>query len=141
MSDSRFIISTNRRRLDLDWVCRTLRSSYWGGHLSDSQILLAVEHSLCFGVYELSAELPKLKQVGFARIVTDHACFSSVTDVIIDEAYRGRGLGTRLVREVVEHPSVARTICVLASRDARPLYAKVGFQPINFVMQRDPTKR
>jgi ribosomal protein S18 acetylase RimI-like enzyme len=141
MKDSRFIISTNRRRLDLEWVCRTLRGSYWGDHLSDSQILLALEHSLCFGVYELSADLPKLKQVGLARVVTDHACFSSVTDVIIDPAYRGRGLGTRLMRQVVEHPSVARTICVLASRDSRALYAKVGFQPINFVMQRDPDKR
>lgn len=140
MPDPVISISNDKWRLDLPWVCKSLKESYWGGHLSDSQIITAIANSLCFGVYEIIPNAFKAKQIGFARVVTDHACFSSVTDVIIDEAYRGRGYGTTLMQAVVAHPSVAGTISILASRDARALYAKVGYSPTNFVMQRNPTR-
>ncbi|WP_226529571.1 GNAT family N-acetyltransferase [Metabacillus niabensis] len=40
------------------------------------------------------------KQIGFARVVTDKAVFSWVLDVVIDQNYRGKGLGTWLMKIV-----------------------------------------
>jgi GNAT superfamily N-acetyltransferase len=51
--------------------------------------------------------------------------------------YRGRGLGSELVREVVEGGPYADLRWVLHTRDAHDLYRKVGFsEPSNRVMER-----
>jgi len=41
---------------------------------------------------------------GFARVLTDDVYKALVLDVIVDERYRGTGLGARLMDEVVDHP-------------------------------------
>ena len=40
------------------------------------------------------------RQVGFARVVLDSAGAYHLCDVVIEEALRGRGLGTKLVQAV-----------------------------------------
>jgi ribosomal protein S18 acetylase RimI-like enzyme len=103
-------ISTDKTRLDLDWIVRQLQGSYWGGHFTELQICEAVGKSLCFGAYEDG------KQVGFVRCVTDGAIFSSVCDVIVQEDYRGKGIGSALMEAVVKHPEIAPTYCILRAR-------------------------
>jgi len=65
---------------------------------------------MCFGAYADG------KQVGIIRVVSDGSIFSSVCDVFVDEKYRGRGIGSELLRQVVEHPDVRGTICILKAR-------------------------
>ena len=43
---------------------------------------------------------------GFARVLTDYVYKALVLDVIVDEAYRGTGLGARLMDEVIAHPQL-----------------------------------
>ena len=51
--------------------------------------------------------------------------------------YRGRGLGTELVREMVERGPLKDVRWVLHTRDAHALYRKVGFDaPTERVMER-----
>lgn len=139
MPDTRYIISTNQARLDLPWVKAMMRASYWGERLTDEQIEGSLKNSLCFGLYAISRTLPSPKQVGFARVVTDWHTFSSVMDVIVDPEYRGRGLGTKLMREVAEHRAVACTISILATRYASTLYARFGWRSTKQnVMVRNP---
>ncbi len=38
---------------------------------------------------------------GLARVVTDYADFAWLCDVFVDEAYRGQGLGKRLVQSAL----------------------------------------
>ena len=121
--NTEYLVSSDRGLLDLEFVVRSLRTTYWAGDRPREVIESGMANSLCFGVYEW----PSRTQVGFARVVTDGATFSWLCDVFVAEAHRGRGLGKRLVREVLAHPSVAPTRVYLGTKDAHGLYEQFGF--------------
>jgi ribosomal protein S18 acetylase RimI-like enzyme len=77
------------------------------------------------------------RQVGFARAFTDGVALVYLADVYVLPEYRGRGLGARLVREMVENGPYAGLRWILHTRDAHGLYRKVGFgEPSERVMER-----
>jgi GNAT superfamily N-acetyltransferase len=118
-----YVISTDRRRLDLDVIYAFVSRSYWAKGRSRERVLQAIEHSLPFGLYHLGV------QIGFARVVTDYVVIAFLADVFVIEAHRGEGLGCWLVEVVTSLPelrSVRRWL--LGTRDAHELYRKFGFQ-------------
>ncbi|WP_456278786.1 GNAT family N-acetyltransferase [Bacillus sp. AK128] len=68
------------------------------------------------------------KQVGFARIVTDKAVFSWILDVVVDDHYRGKGLGKWLMECIFDHPEIKFTAFALATSDAHDFYKKFDFK-------------
>ena len=77
------------------------------------------------------------RQVGFARAFTDGVSLVYLADVYILPDYRGRGLGVRLLREMVENGPYAELRWILHTRDMHRLYQKVGFgEPSERVMER-----
>lgn len=116
------LLSTDRARLDLDAVLAMLHASHWGGGMTRDVLGRAVENSLCIGVYDGD------RQVAFARAVTDLATYAYLTDVIVTEDARGKGIGSWMVDAVLRHPDLQglRRIALL-TRDARALYEKFGF--------------
>ena len=119
-----YFISTDRGALDVEFIVRSLQSTYWAGDRLRETIIASLASSICFGVYEADSR----HQVGFARIVTDGATFTWLCDVFVAAPHRGRGLGKRLVTEVLSHPSVAGTRVYLGTKYANGLYAQFGFQ-------------
>jgi GNAT superfamily N-acetyltransferase len=118
-----WFISTDSALADVDAIYRMLQGSYWAeGRLKDT-VQESIANSLCFGAY-LSADR---RQIGFARVVTDKVTFSWICDVIVDEGYRGGGIGKALMAAVTEHPDVRSTMNVLGTRDAHGLYERFGF--------------
>ena len=116
-------ISTDPARLDCRAIHAYLTRSYWSPGIPLEIVERAARHSLCFGLYEHAGA-----QVGFTRVVTDHATFAYLCDVYVLEAHRGRGLSKWMMREVMAHPAVAGARRVmLATRDAHGLYAQAGF--------------
>jgi GNAT superfamily N-acetyltransferase len=121
----RFLISTDRSKLDLDAIHRFLTRSYWAAGIPRATIARAIENSLCFGVYDGRI------QIGFARVISDFATFAYVADVYIDEHYRERGLGKELMASIIAHPDLqGLRRWNLATRDAHGLYARFGFTPL-----------
>ncbi|MFB8239898.1 GNAT family N-acetyltransferase [Kitasatospora purpeofusca] len=121
-------ISTDPARLDAALIHRWLsEDAYWALGRSREKQDLAITGSLNFGVYERASGT----QLGYARVVTDRATFAWLCDVYIAPAARGRGLGTALAAAVRDHlaPYGLRRI-LLATADAHPVYAKVGFEPM-----------
>lgn len=119
-------INAQSDRLDRDLVHRFLsEEAYWSPGVGRDVVDRAIDHSLCFGAYDDDGS-----QIGFARVVTDHATFAWVCDVFVVAPARGRGVGKALVAAIVEHPSVrgVRRI-VLATEDAHGLYEQFGFTP------------
>jgi GNAT superfamily N-acetyltransferase len=105
-----------------------LTNSYWSKGVPREVVARAIEHSLCFGVYDRSGA-----QVGFARVISDFATFAYVADVFVLDTHRGKGLGKELMRAVVGHPGLqGLRRWSLSTRDAHGLYAQVGFAPLNF---------
>lgn len=133
-----FTISTDKQRLDLDYIAHFLSElSYWAQGRPRDVVARSIEASLCFGVYDTAAG----RQIGFARVVTDCATFAWLCDVFVDEDYRGQGLGKWLMQTLTTCPELAGVKRImLATRDAHGLYRQYGFTPLDpaIFMERRP---
>ena len=139
-----FYVSTDIRRLDMGWVINTLLAQPWGGFRTHENMQDAIQHSICFGLYHHQITPGRVDrssdtQVGFARVISDRATYSLVVDVVIDERFRGRGLGKFLVGEIVKHPAVDGTVSLLRTNTASSLYSKFGYNAVGATMRRLPT--
>ena len=114
-------ISDDPALLQVDAIHAMLKKSYWANDRSRETIARSIAHSLCFGVYKAG------EQIGFARCITDYASSFLLVDVIIDDRFRGQGLGKALVSFVVSHESLQGLTGTLATRDAHTLYERFGF--------------
>ena len=125
MEMGRFLISTDRSKLDVDVIHGFLSRSYWAAGISRETVVRSIENSLCFGVYDNSS------QIGFARVISDFATYAYVADVFILEPYRERGLGKELMASIMAHPDLqGLRRWSLGTRDAQGLYAQFGFKPV-----------
>ena len=126
--DGAFVISTDRARLDLNVIHGFLTNCYWSKGIPREIVSRAIEHSLCFGVYDGGGA-----QVGFTRVVSDFATYAYIADVFVLESHRGRGLGKALMERIVQHPALqGLRRWGLSTLDAHGLYAQFGFTPPKF---------
>ena len=119
-------------RIDRTAVHAFLTRSYWAeGRTRARQDELIDGSARTIGLYQGA------DQVGFARIVDcDAAGFVYLADVYVLDEHRGRGLGLELVREIVEGGPFVDRRWVLHTRDAHALYAKLGFEPNERLLER-----
>jgi len=119
---TKFLISTDRARLDLDLIYEFLSECYWAKGIAREVVARSIESSLCFGIYE------QTRQIGFARVISDFATYAYIGDVFVIESYRGQGLGKWLMECIMSHPSLQNLRrWSLVTRDAHGLYARFGF--------------
>lgn len=120
---ARFVTQPARH---VDAVVNLLAGAYWQEgvpgeriqrmHLGSSAWIVAVEGN---------------EVVASARAVSDTAKFAYVMDVVVRADRRGQGLGEAVTRCLLDHPAVRGVQRVeLHTRDAMPLYAKLGFGPM-----------
>ncbi len=120
-------MSTDASLLDIDAVHGFLDRSYWASGRSRELVERSIRASMPFGLYHDDGG--RLRQLGFARVVTDGATFAWLGDVFVAEEARGTGLGVWLVECVMEHPDFADLKRILlATRDAHGLYERFGFR-------------
>lgn len=119
-------ISTDHNRLQIDLIHRYLsQESYWAQDIPLAVVERSLQHSLCFGVYDVNG------QVGFARVITDRATFAYLADVFILPGHRSKGLSKQLMQSIHEHPDLQELRrWVLFTRDAHGLYAQFGWTPV-----------
>ena len=118
------VICTDRARIDVDAVLGMLRASHWGGGMTRPSLERAIANSVCVGVYDAGG-----RQLAFARAVTDLATYAYLTDVIVAEDARGRGLGKWMTQLLVAHPDLqGLRRMALWTRNARGLYEQFGFK-------------
>jgi GNAT superfamily N-acetyltransferase len=122
-----YLISTDRRRLDLELVHKFLsEEAYWSPGVPRATVERSIEHSICFGLYRGSA------QVGFARVVSDRAAIAYLADVFVLPSERRSGLGKWLIETVLSHPDLqGLRRFFLGTADAHSLYERYGFRPVD----------
>lgn len=122
-----FSVSTDKSLLDKKAIYDFLKNdSYWSKSLTEEKLNRAIDHSLCFGVYD------KNKIVGFCRVVTDHANFAYLCDVFILPSYRKLGLSKWMLQTVLNHPDLqGLRRWMLATADAHGLYRQFGFTELS----------
>nr|WP_314259046.1 GNAT family N-acetyltransferase [uncultured Devosia sp.] len=72
--------------------------------------------------------------VGMGRIIGDGGTAFQITDMAVEPAHQGKGLGKDIMAALVAHihahaPETAY-ISLIADGDAQHLYAKYGFEPV-----------
>src|SRR5262245_27595834 len=65
--------------------------------------------------------------VGFGRVLTDYVYRASIWDVIVDKAYQGQGIGTELVRRILNHPLLKKVELFWLCTATPSFYEKLGF--------------
>jgi GNAT superfamily N-acetyltransferase len=121
-TDNNYKISSDKSLLSLNKICEMLGKCYWSSARPREIIAKSIENSICYGVYHQG------EQVGFCRIITDYATTYYICDVVIDEKYKGLGLGKKLVKCLIEHENFGEKMRgMLATKDAHGLYSQCGF--------------
>jgi GNAT superfamily N-acetyltransferase len=126
IEENGFVFSDDKRLLDVTAVHDYLSNlSYWAKGIPLEIVQRSVDNSLCFGIYK------DLKQVGFARWITDRATFGYLADVYVLEAYRGLGLSKKLMSLMLFHRDLqGLRRYMLGTLDAHGLYEQFGFKAI-----------
>ncbi len=105
-----------------------LASAYWNTDRSQAQIAAALRGSSA--VVGLRC-LKTGSLVGVGRAISDCTSRAWIYDVLVVPELRGKGLGTRLMQLLLDHPAVRRVQQVLlTTKDADGFYQRFGFQEI-----------
>lgn len=120
-------ITTALDAMPFDAALALVRQTDWHANIPEAVFRVACAHSVCFGALDGDV------LVGFARVVTDHATYAYLCDVIVREDRRGEGIARALVDATIAHPTIgALRRYALLTRHAAGLYRKIGFA------ERDP---
>lgn len=128
IKDLRYLISTDKNKLDIDCIADYLiKHTYWASTRTPEQVKTSIEHSMCFGVYYQN------KQIAFGRVMSDCATFAYLADVFVIDEFRGRGISKVLMKFILAHPQLQNLRrFMLATRDAHGLYAQFGFKELHW---------
>ena len=106
-------------------VRKLLSQSYWAKDRTIEVIEKSIEQSLCFAIFDVETDT----MAAFARVITDYATMYYLCDVIVDEKYRGNGLGKMLVDWITyKEDKLKGQYGVLLTSDAQGLYSQFGFR-------------
>jgi GNAT superfamily N-acetyltransferase len=117
-----FVICTDPACLNFAAVFEFLSEARWWSGLTHESLDRALRNSLCFSLLEGE------RQIGVARVITDYVTYAYLCDVFIVKERRRQGLGSWLIRSVLEHPDLKSLKRVsLITHDAQPFYLGLDF--------------
>jgi predicted N-acetyltransferase YhbS len=107
------------------------RQAQWPHRLEDWSLTLALSQ----GLVAVDAEAPDGAQVVGTVLMTPYGeDAATINMVIVDEGWRGQGLGRRLMDEAMALAG-DRPLRLVATTDGLPLYEKLGFREVGTVLQ------
>ena len=116
------IISDDKTKFPVEKAIELLHTTYWAEKRDPEVIRKSIENSIVFGVYNED------NLIGMARVISDFATTFYIADVIIDEKYRGNGLGKKLISTIMSDERFSSLFGILVTRDAHGLYEHFGFK-------------
>jgi GNAT superfamily N-acetyltransferase len=106
---------------DLDGAFALSSTAGWNQRLADWRMLLELAPTGSFGA------VVDGRIVGTA-IGIDYGGFAWIAMMLVDPAYRGQGLGARLLEAAMDAVPASQTIRLDATPMGRPLYQRYGFE-------------
>lgn len=119
-----YIISTDKNDMQIDKMQILFKSL--GKNWNRQKFKRIINNSsMCFGVFD-----KKGNQVGFARVITDYETTCFIMNVVVDNSCRGLGIGTKLMRYIVEHEKLRSCQFSLTPSNEKVArtYGLVGFK-------------
>jgi len=110
----------------VDELVNLFAGEWWAAQRSRTAIDRMLDHTdVVVGLVDIGSD----RLIGFARAVTDRTFLAVVLDVIVDQAYRGRGLGARLMDELLMRPELAEvdSVELVCQPELIDFYRRWGF--------------
>lgn len=127
---SGYTISTDKSKLKVGELKELFKSLWLADCWSESKIKNVIDKSsICWGAYDKSGKL-----VGFIRVITDCETYCTLLNLVVDKSCRGKGLGTLLMRSVLEHKDLKNCKFSLVPSNEKTAkgYRLLGFRNSGF---------
>lgn len=111
-------------RIPAEHVWKLLSNVYWASKRSREIVAANLDSALLNLAFYRDGRL-----LAYCRVVQVHPGTSWLYDVVVEPSERGRGLGRRLIEEMLARVAEARIF--LDTRDAMSLYARYGWVEVN----------
>ncbi|MGE5473917.1 MAG: GNAT family N-acetyltransferase [Ignavibacteriales bacterium] len=113
--------------MDFDKVTYLISKSHWSPGISIED----VKHRAKNSAMVVGAFIENV-QVGYARVISDKGQFAYILDVMVDESYRKKGIGAKLVNALLSHNEFKDVYqwLIKAEADVQKFYNKLGFKPL-----------
>jgi GNAT superfamily N-acetyltransferase len=112
---------------DLDDAFRLSTAVGWNQRLDDWRMLLRLAPAGAYGAFVDRRDVSEITLVGTA-IGIDYGAFAWIAMMLVDAAYRGRGLGQRLLQAAMDAVPSSLPIRLDATPLGQPLYRRYGFE-------------
>lgn len=122
------IIKDGMTSMDFVKVSQMLSNAFWCLGIKIDEVIKSAENSaLIVGAFS-----DETNQIGYARVVSDKNRFAYILDVYVDEPFRGKGVGQKMMNYILNHPDLKDVYhWLLITKDAHEVYSKVGFKPLS----------
>jgi len=113
---------------DIDQLIHLFRQAGWLDKTDEARIKSMIENSTI-----IVTAWDKKRMAGFARCMTDYVLNGQINNVVVDEDYRGRGIGKHLIEEILSSSEIV-TYILRADPDNIAFYKKLGFEDSNLAV-------
>ena len=112
-------------KMDFEKVTEMLSNAYWSPKIGFDEVKKGAANSaLVIGAFTQDG-----KQVGYARVISDKTGFAYIADVYVDENFRKKGIGQKMMQYILSHDELKDVYqWLLITGDAHGVYRKVGFE-------------
>ena len=117
------------RQIDLEQLQGLLRQTGWANQRSVEGIQKMLAGTpLTLGAWEGE------RLVGFVRVITDGIYRALIDDVVVEESKRGTGIGSELMRRVIERLVGVEEVFLRCGEHVVPFYERHRFERSNGVI-------
>lgn len=97
----------------------------WTANRSPQAVQTMLDQTrVCLGVWNDD------RLIGFARAITDDLFRAYIEDVIVDQTYRGQGIGAAIMRRLLDRLTHVEEITLNCEDHLLPFYQRLGFERV-----------
>jgi len=108
--------------------------AYWGQRPT-AERLLDILRASAYALLAREGESGRV--VGYVTAVSDGISCAYIPHLEVLEAYRGRGIGSQLVRRLLARLEHLYMIDLICDEELQPFYARLGFQAYSGMIRRN----
>lgn len=113
--------------MDFNKVTELLSKEFWTPGIKKEEVLKGAENSAL-----LVGGFIDGTQISYARAISDKTRFAYILDVVVDEKYRKKGIGQKMINYILEHDDMKDVYqWLLITKDAHGVYQKTGFEVVS----------
>lgn len=133
------VFAREEGRLGVEEFIGVVRRSDLNRPVDDAAWMAAMLANSNLVVSAREADAPR-RLIGVARSVTDFAYCCYLSDLCVDAAWQGRGIGRALIAETKRIIGPRSMLLLLSAPKPMSYYPRLGMEPVQngFIIRRDP---